>query len=104
MTISIQVKQVPVLPEVLDHTGKSLVPAGSYANRNFCASHVREAGSIDPMYLDILADAQTSGGLLIALSQDNAQQALSDLKAAGVEHATIIGKIIARSEEHIELR
>jgi selenide,water dikinase len=56
------------------------------------------------MYLDILTDAQTSGGLLIALSQDNAQQALSDLKVAGVEHATIIGKIIARSEEHIQLR
>jgi selenide,water dikinase len=105
MTISIQMKQVPVLPEVLDHTGKSLIPAGSYASRDFCASHVRKASSIDPMYLDILSDAQTFGGLLIALSQeDNAQQALSNLKTAGVEHATILGKIIARSEEHIQLR
>jgi selenide,water dikinase len=104
VTISIEVHKVPVLSEVLDHAGMGLVPAGSYANRNFCASHVREVGSIDPMYLDIIADAQTSGGLLIALAGNEAEQAFWDLKVAGVQEVALIGHVVDRSKGVIELK
>jgi len=104
VTISIEVHKVPVLPEVLDHTGMGLVPAGSYANRNFCASHVREIGSIDPLYLDIIADAQTSGGLFLALASNEAEDALWDLKMAGVQEGKRIGHVVDQSEGVIELR
>lgn len=103
VTICIEVEKVPVLPEVLDHTSMGLVPAGSHANRNFCAGSVREVGTIDPKYLDIIADAQTSGGLMLALPNDDAQQALADLNAAGVEEAAIIGSVSDRSDGVIEL-
>jgi selenide,water dikinase len=104
VTISIEVHKVPVLSEVLDHAGLGLIPAGSYANRNFCASHVREVGSIDPMYLDIIADAQTSGGLLIALASNEVEQALWDLKVAGIQEAVLIGHVVDRSKGFIELK
>lgn len=103
ITISIEVKKVPILPEVLDHAGMGLVPAGSYANKNFCAQSVRQVGTIDPIYMDIIADAQTSGGLLLALPSETARQALSDLKAAGVEEAAIIGRTPSVSHGVIEL-
>jgi selenide,water dikinase len=104
VTISIEVHKVPVLSEVLDHAGLGLIPAGSYANRNFCASHVREVGSIDPIYLDIIADAQTSGGLLIALASNEVEQALWDLKVAGIQEAVLIGHVVDRSKGFIELK
>ena len=104
VTISIEVHKVPVLSEVLDHAGLGLIPAGSYANRNFCASHVREVGSIDPMYLDIIADAQTSGGLLIALASNEVEQALWDLKVAGIQEVVLIGHVVDRSKGVIELK
>ena len=104
VTISIEVHKVPVLSEVLDHAGMGLVPAGSYANRNFCASHVREVGSINPIYLDIIADAQTSGGLFIALAASEAEQALGDLKAAGLQEVVLIGHVVDRSKGVIELK
>ena len=104
VTISIEVHKVPVLSEVLDHAGLGLIPAGSYANRNFCASHVREVGSIDPMYLDIIADAQTSGGLLIALASNEVEQALWDLKVAGIQEVVLIGHVVERSKGFIELK
>lgn len=104
VTISMEVKKVPILSEVLEYSGMGLVPAGSYANRNFCASHVRQIASIDPLYLDILADAQTSGGLLFALPAGEARQALSNLHAAGVIDAALIGEVSDRGEGVIELR
>ena len=104
VTISIEVHKVPVLSEVLDHAGLGLVPAGSYANRNFCASHVSEVGNIDPMYLDIIADAQTSGGLLIALASNEVEQALWDLKVAGIQEVVLIGHVVDRSKGVIELK
>jgi selenide,water dikinase len=104
VTISIEVHKVPVLSEVLDHTGMGLVPAGSYANRNFCASHVREVGSIDPLYLDMIADAQTSGGLFFALAGNEAEQALGDLKAAGLQEVALIGRVVDNSAGVIELK
>ena len=104
VTISIEVHKIPVLSEVLDHAGMGLVPAGSYANKNFCAGHVREVGNIDPMYLDIIADAQTSGGLLIALASNEVEQALLDLKVAGIQEVVLIGHVVERSKGFIELK
>ncbi len=81
-----------------------MAPAGSYANRNFCASSVRDAGKADPLYLDIAADAQTSGGLLLAVPAAGAPEAVADLRAAGIADAAIISEVIERSEDMIALR
>ena len=40
-----------------------------------------------------LCDAQTSGGLLIAVSSEKADEMLSSLRESGVESAVVIGKI-----------
>jgi selenide,water dikinase len=80
-----------------------LVPAGSFSNRNFCAHQIRQSKSIDPMLLDILADAQTSGGLLISLPEDRASALLDELKAGGAPDAAIIGRAATPGVELIEL-
>jgi len=103
-TLTIEAQKVPVMAEVLDHAGIGMVPAGSYANRNFCASSVREVGHIDPLLLDVIADAQTSGGLLVALPADAASNALEELHAAGVPESAIIGFVAGQSKGIVELR
>jgi selenide,water dikinase len=40
---------------------------------------------------DVLADPQTSGGLLISLAPDGVEAALAQLQAAGFESAAVIG-------------
>lgn len=104
VTLSIHTRKVPLLPEVFDHTGMGLVPAGSYSNRKFCAHLILNAESVDPLLLDVVADAQTSGGLLIAVPEKEAYALLNDLKARGVEDAAIIGEVSERSSGFIELR
>jgi len=104
VTIALFTDNIPLLPEVLDSVRMGLVPAGSFSNRNFCAHQVRLAESIDPVLLDILADAQTSGGLLISLSDHQAASLLDDLKAGGVPDAAIIGLATDADKGIIELR
>ena len=95
---------IPLLPEVLDSVRMGLVPEGSFSNRNFCADQVHLSGRIDPVLLDILADAQTSGGLLVSIPEAQAPALLDDLKAGGVCDATIVGQATNANIGVIELR
>jgi selenide,water dikinase len=103
VAITLFAKEVPLLPEVLESVQMGLVPAGSFSNRNFCAHQVRRPEAMDPMLLDILADAQTSGGLLIALPENRAAALVEDLKAGGVSDAAIIGRATPSEKGLIEL-
>jgi selenide,water dikinase len=101
--ITIDVERVPLLPEVHDLAGMGLIPAGSYSNRNFCAHHVLIPDNLDPLLLDLLADAQTSGGLLIFLPQAAAPSLVADLHARGVIDAVVIGEVGQQGEGRIVL-
>jgi selenide,water dikinase len=89
----ISVGKVPVLPWAREYAEMGLVPAGSHANRRFCEKHLKVDPGIDPISLDLLADAQTSGGLLVALSPLHKEVYLSRLLRSGVTQAGVIGEV-----------
>jgi selenide,water dikinase len=91
VAITLLARGVPLLPQVPEAVRMGLVPAGSFANRSFCESKVLGKDRIDPVLLDIFADAQTSGGLLISIPQESASDLLEDLRSNGVPDAAIIG-------------
>jgi len=62
-------RAVPVLDQVQDLAAMGLIPAGSYANKHFCESLVSIAPEVDPLTVDIIFDAQTSGGLILSVPQ-----------------------------------
>lgn len=101
--IVIFAEKVPLLPEALDAVGMGLVPGGSFSNRNFCSHQLVGADRIDPMLLDILSDAQTSGGLLISLPEPLAESFLAELKAGGVADAAIVGRAVPTDKPTVEL-
>jgi len=61
VTLRLDVRSIPVLPGIADFVALGMVPGGSYANRNFCATKVRTSGAVDPVMLDILAIANLGG-------------------------------------------
>jgi selenide,water dikinase len=103
VTIRIESEAVPLLPEVLDLVQMGMVPAGSFSNRSFCSHQVHSMGETSAELLDILADAQTSGGLLIALPAPMALSLVKDLRDHGVEHAAVIGQATASGRGTIEI-
>lgn len=84
---------VPVLPGALTLANGEIVPGGTRANLEFVAKRVRFNAGVGSGQRVTLADAQTSGGLLLAIAEERAEIALERLHAAGVRHAQIIGRI-----------
>ena len=96
--------EVPVLEAAREYAALGLVPAGSFANRNFCARSLVIDPRFDLALLDIFSDAQTNGGLLISIAREEAETLIKRLHGVGVSAATLIGEINASGSGTIRLR
>jgi selenide,water dikinase len=76
-----------------------LIPAGSYATKHYCERLVGIAPGVETSVLDLVFDPQTSGGLVMALSADDARSCLAELQDSGVASAAIIGEITGSHRE-----
>ena len=87
--------RVPVLDVAWEFARQGVVPGGT--RRNF--DHVREfttfAPEIDESAQLMLADAQTSGGLLIAVAPERADALEAALRGAGTLAVARIGEVVA---------
>jgi len=84
----IDVPAVPLLEGTLDLAERSVVPSGTHSNRLFVAPHV-EWGDLPKAEQLVLADAQTSGGLLISVPEERAKDLDRALRERGVEAVDI---------------
>jgi selenide,water dikinase len=89
--------QIPILEQVRELASMGLIPAGAYRNLKYLEEKLQWNSSIDETEKLILADPQTSGGLLMAVPGENAAATLEALTAAGVRGIKI-GEIINRDQ------
>jgi selenide,water dikinase len=101
-TIHIRVDRVPYHAEALELASMGLVPAGAYRNREYAQAGVKVRGNISLAMEDILYDPQTSGGLLFALPQAEADACLAQLQQT-IPNAAIIGYVTEKEDSHIIL-
>jgi selenide,water dikinase len=102
VTLELLASKVPLIQGVKDLAAMGLFPGGSFANRKFCERAVTVDGGADPLLVDLLADAQTSGGLLIAVSAASREALHENLERRGVPHAEI-GRVTAESAGRIRV-
>ncbi len=91
------------LPGALEAAREGFLPGGLKNNRDFVADCVSFAESVSREDRDLLFDPQTSGGLLIAISPDSADSAISSLHQHGVT-ARRIGKVITKTNPLLFVR
>lgn len=89
-SLYIDSKKAPALPGALDYASMGLVPANTYKNKGYLEDLVSLSSSVSEDRADLLFDPQTSGGLLIALPEKNAEVFLRRLKES-VPVAEIVG-------------
>lgn len=97
---------VPVLSSARAMADMGIIPGGTHRNKNFVNEFLANAGVKSTQNADILLfDAQTSGGLLLAIDEKDANTALNNLKNARYEQTSIIGAVKKRikSENLIEI-
>ena len=99
--VRISASAVPMYPEALEWAAMGLIPAGAYNNRDFRGALVDFAATVPQRVRDVLFDPQTSGGLLIAVAEAEAERLVAALKAGGIECAAVVGEVVAEPVERI---
>jgi selenide, water dikinase len=101
-TLRIWSGAVPVMPRVLDFAREGVAPAGLRSNLAYASPFVTfDEGVAEPLRM-VLADPQTSGGLLIAIAPKKASGLMKALQRAKVE-AAVIGETLAKGRARIEV-
>jgi selenide,water dikinase len=96
-------EQVPLVGQALEYIRQDLVPGGSRKNFQYMKPHVKLISEIDPSLHLLLCDAQTSGGLLMAVSEERADELLGTLQDRGISWARAVGQVIAAEAPLVEL-
>lgn len=103
MTIRINAQSVPLIPNALKYSREDFIPGGLNDNRDNYQPNVNYEREIPTELDNLLYDPQTSGGLLIFAPPEKTKLMLAEIKAAGIEKASIIGEVIERREKLIEI-
>ena len=103
VSLEIDHSAVQYLPGALDAVRGGFLPGGLKNNHDFVSDCVGFVASVPQEYRDLLFDPQTSGGLLIAISPDSADSAVTALERYGAS-AQRIGKVIPKTNPLLSVR
>ncbi len=84
---------VPVLDAAWAYVNAGIAPGGTHANWRFMQEHTRYDDGVAKEGQLVLCDAQTSGGMLIAVAPDKVDALRAALAAKGAPCAEIVGRI-----------
>jgi len=98
----IDVGAVPLLPGARELAGQGVIPGGTRHNLEWVRPLIDAASleTVDEIDVVLLADAQTSGGLILALPAAGAREAVDRLRTSG-HPAAVVGR--ATTERGIRL-
>jgi selenide,water dikinase len=97
---SFDLPSLPLYARARDMHAAGVSTQTTKTNRAHGAGRVR--GTLDPFWDALVHDPQTSGGLLIAVEAGAADELVTRMRDAGVEHATRIGEVRASDQPYVE--
>jgi len=103
VTIEIDSGRVPLIKGALELAAQGLLTSGDKTNREYVGAEVEVAGTVDPNLVKLFYDPQTAGGLLLSISEDKAEDLLTELRQY-YSHAEIIGRVTERGAKAIVLK
>ncbi len=103
LTAVLDFAAVPVLEGALVHAAADVFPGGSRRNLLYLQPNL-DIGARSEADALLLADAQTSGGLLIAIKENRLSELLAALEREGVPTRAVIGRLEAGESGKIVVR
>ena len=104
-SLVIETDKLEVLPDALFYASMGLVPEGTYRNKAFNKKDVRLEEQVDETMEDLVFDPQTSGGLLVSLKREDAENVLVRLAEAGYPlKAGIVGAVTDLQDKYLIVR
>jgi selenide,water dikinase len=95
---------IPLFPGVLEYAAAGILPGAIERNKESCGDRIVADDSLPQEMVDICYDAQTSGGLLIAIAKSDANSILKALHKDGISAASIIGKVLTKGSGLVHIK
>lgn len=86
--------RIPLFEEALPLVRAGHVPGGTRSNQAFLEGKVHQKGNYSEEQITLFFDAQTSGGLLIAVARERLNQLLDELHEENVQTIAVIGEVV----------
>ena len=101
VSATLEFNEIPLIQGVYELAQKGFVPGGTKRNLDYVSSQVNFSQNISQEQQYILADAQTSGGLLISVPQEKANELVKILNINKCLSSSIIGRVYNPAESTI---
>ncbi len=103
-SLIIDSKNVPIIPKTDEMAKMGMVPAGAYNNMGYIQDNVEVSEDVEEYMEDILYDPQTSGGLLVAVKPEQAEDLCADMLKNGSLVAVVVGEVIEKKDNYIYVK
>lgn len=103
VTIEIDSSRVPLINGALELVAAGMLTGADKTNREYVGEDVSFADGLDPNLVKLFYDPQTAGGLLLAISEEKAEELLSELRK-NYSRAEIVGRITDRFKKAIVVK
>ncbi|SHH66741.1 selenophosphate synthase [Sporanaerobacter acetigenes DSM 13106] len=100
VSLKIDHDKISLIEGALYFAQMGLVPAGAYKNEAYIGDRVKFLREIPVEKKDILFDPQTSGGLLISVSEDKVDKLLEELKNTPTSFS-VVGEVLEKRDHYI---
>lgn len=104
VTMTIEMGSVPLAGGTLELAEQGCIPGAAFRNLDYTERETRFDDGLDYNLKMIAHDAQTSGGLLMAVAPGKEGELLKDLHAAGHPEAAVIGSVGKKGEAALVLK
>jgi selenide,water dikinase len=94
---------LPILPHARNLAARGFVPGGTKRNLEAAAERVTWAPDLSETDRVLAVDAQTSGGLLLAVPPENETPLLDALRTRGTPAAVTIGRLTAQTPGYVRV-
>jgi selenide,water dikinase len=95
---------IPLFPGVLEYAAAGILPGAIERNKESCGERIVPSDALPQEMVDLCYDAQTSGGLLIAIAENDANDFLKALHKDGISTAAIVGKVLAKGSGLVHIK
>ena len=101
VSVTLEFNEIPLIQGVYELAQKGFIPGGTKRNLDYVSSQVNFSKNISQEQQYILADAQTSGGLLISVAKEKAEDLQKTLTENNTLSSAVVGHVYNPAESTI---
>jgi selenide, water dikinase len=101
VTLKFDTSKLPVLPGVAALAASGFLSRANKTNRSFTSAITHVDSGVSSTLAEVIFDPQTSGGLLVAVSENHAEAFVTDCKNAGNDAAAIVGEVFDKQDKQL---